>query len=241
MSSSPQHIPSTPSLPSGPIRARIFRNGQSYIPPAAGRVSAAPPLSSPSSIELSSMCPRPQSRSAIASTVGRPDTASSQKSPGSPTLRRALQEAWLLDFPPDRLLTDLQVVDRHVRLLLPNDATIVSPSSTPPPKIARDPHIPQPDPSLWVGLYVSPVFVIMGFFNSVFNLDCRNVTQRRVTRPGSRPSFISLGWIHHRARPKPWSLSFGPGSRCGERPISNVPGCKRWRHSCWKSVVVWSG
>ena len=65
-----------------------------------------------------------------------------------------MQEAWHIEFPPDRMLTDLQKVERHVRLLLPNNANIVLPSDTPPRPTAQRINIPEPDPSLWIGNYV---------------------------------------------------------------------------------------
>jgi hypothetical protein len=101
--------------------------------------------------------------------VDQLDAASSQKSPGCPTSPSALQEAWKLNFPLDQLLTDLQVVDCHVWLLLPKDAMIILPSSTPPRLTAQHVGIPEPDPLLWVGLYVSVAFIIIASVKIIFN------------------------------------------------------------------------
>jgi|ERR1700676_2976038 len=129
-----------------PIRARIFRNGQCYIPPVVKNAST-----SPSSMLSSSRDTHPAGPSNLAKQV----RTKSQTNSNTPAPSPAVQEAWHLDFPPDRLLTDLQKVDRHVRLLLPKDATIVLPSTTPPSQKARHLAVPEPDPSLWVGYYVS--------------------------------------------------------------------------------------
>lgn len=155
------HVSPAVSIPTHPIRARIFRNGRSYTPPMTlGALPAAPYEPSSSSIPVSSTRGRPQSHSTASR---RPDPIPGRKSACSRTPPSALQEAWLLDFPPARLLTDLQVVDRRVRLLLPKNATIVLPSSTVPCMTAGQFHVPQPDPSLWVGRYVSALFTIFNF------------------------------------------------------------------------------
>jgi hypothetical protein len=157
----PRHISPAVSIPTHTIRARIFRNGRSYTPPVTlDTLPAAPHQSSSSSIPVSSSRGRPQSPSTRSHL---PDPISGRTYACSRTPPSALQEAWLLDFPPGRLLTDLQVVDRRVRLLLPKNATIVLPSSTAPCMTAREFHVPQPDPSLWVGRYVSVLFIIFNF------------------------------------------------------------------------------
>jgi hypothetical protein len=116
----------TPEVPpvGRPIRARIFRNGKCYIPPGVENASAGPSFISSSSLDRHPAGP---------STLVRPVAGKCQSKSNTPDHSSAVQEAWCLDFTPDRLLTDLQKVDRHVRLLLPKDATIVLPSTTPPP------------------------------------------------------------------------------------------------------------
>ena len=67
----------------------------------------------------------------------------------------ASQEARGPTIPLQRVLTDLQVVRRRVRLLLPEDGSVVFPSASPPPaRIPPPPRIPQADPTLWMNQYV---------------------------------------------------------------------------------------
>jgi hypothetical protein len=133
---------------SRPVRARIFRDGKSYIPPAL--MQPAPAASSSTISSHSSL-----QRAPAAQNVQSPNPPYAADSPSLE--RPSLQEAWHLNFPHTRLLTDMQTVGRHVRLLLPEDGRIVYPSSTPsspPTTTAAIPAIPEPDPSSWAGQYV---------------------------------------------------------------------------------------
>lgn len=183
-------ITRTPELPPvrRPIRARIFRNGKSYIPPVVEHAPAGPSFISSSSLD---------SHPAGPSNLAPPVASKCQSNSNTPTPSSAVQEAWRLDFPPDRLLTDLQKVDRHVRLLLPKDATIVLPSTTPPRLKARHLAVPEPDPSLWVGNYVSIPSTKLSFNMHLLLI---SQTMPAVTMSVVRLSIICLGWMSHPLR-----------------------------------------
>lgn len=132
---SPTPEPANECLPPPPVRAMIFRGGQAYTPPVV--------------TPLAPVCPAPIH-------MHSPFTESLEPHSALPLPVDASQEARSPPFPLQRALTNLQVVDRRVRLLLPQDASIVFPGATPPRAHTRSPPvIPEPDPSLWIEHYVS--------------------------------------------------------------------------------------
>lgn len=73
----------------------------------------------------------------------------------SPVPRVIPKETTTPPNPLSRLLTDLQVLDRRVRLLLPDDGSIVFPGAAEVPSDSRSSiPSPQPDPTFWMNHYV---------------------------------------------------------------------------------------
>ena len=139
----------TSGTSSPPVRARIFRDGKCYIPPSLLQPATAP-LPDPPTL------PGPSVERAF--QPGRVVALDWPHAAETPPLQRpSLEEAWHLNFPHTRLLTNIQAVNRRVRLLLPEDGSIVDPSSIPHTRPAPTPAIsavPEPDPSSWAGQYV---------------------------------------------------------------------------------------
>lgn len=134
---------------SRPVRARIFRDGHSYIPPA---IMQPAPAASSSSTRLSDDGYGHRQNAHHHGSPNRPSTADRP-----PLERPSSQEACHPNFLNPCLLTDMQTVGRRVRLLLPEDGSIVYPSSmpgSPASTTAPIPAIPEPDPSSWASQYV---------------------------------------------------------------------------------------
>ena len=107
-----------------PVRAKVFRQGQTFNPPAIHRPTSP----------TSTSCEQSMHRS------------------GTPGESFRYPEA------ANRLLDQLEAVDQRVRLLLPGDASIVFPGSSPSPKRPRL-VAPNPHPELWANHYVSILFM----------------------------------------------------------------------------------
>lgn len=96
----------TSGTSSPPVRARIFRDGKCYIPPSLLQLATAP-LPDPATL------PGPSVEHAF--QPGRIVALDWPHAAETPPLQRpSLEEAWHLNFPHTRLLTNIQVVNHHV-------------------------------------------------------------------------------------------------------------------------------
>jgi hypothetical protein len=144
------------------IHPDMFHNGQLYVTPDVS-ASLSSFLAGPSSSTLP-----PSDRSFhshhpghLAAANGSPQHPTLHPPAGPSTVRTpspltvSLKEAWISNPLPDRLLTDLQAIECRIHLLLPTNGAIVLPSTMPPAKQRPRASAPDPDPSLWLGCYVS--------------------------------------------------------------------------------------
>jgi hypothetical protein len=132
-----------------PVCARIFRDGKCYIPPSLLQPAMAP-LPDPATLPGPSV-----KRTFQPGRIVALDWPHAAQTP--PLQRPSLEEAWHLNFPHTRLLTNIQAVNRRVRLLLPEDGSIVDPSANPhtrPASTSAISAVLEPDPSSWAGQYV---------------------------------------------------------------------------------------
>jgi hypothetical protein len=146
MSSAASMAPSDqgPSPQSSPVRIMIFRQGQAYTP---STIDPPPTSQLAEGDDLSHLKPsRPSSIRRSARTSAHPLPSG------------ALQEARGPTFPLRHALTEMQVVERRVRFLLPTDASIVHPGATCFPHNQTTLVVPEPDPHRWVNYYVSDSF-----------------------------------------------------------------------------------
>jgi hypothetical protein len=189
MSSAASIRPSVPapSSPASPVRILIFREGQAYTP-----YTLDPPATSHLAEGDDSNHMMPTQPAAICRSAG-PST--------HPSPSIALQEARGPTFPLQQALTELQVVERRVRLLLPTDASIVRPGAIHPATNRTPAVIPAPDPFMWVNDYVSHSFYFRLFSLPSLVYHSRTVritlkpreTPQDITRPGiPRPRFPQL-------------------------------------------------
>jgi hypothetical protein len=171
-----------PSPPASPVRIMIFRQGQAYTPST---------LDPPATSHLAEGDDKPTRPAAICRSAG-PST--------HPSPSIALQEARGPTFPLQQALTELQVVERRVRLLLPTDASIVRPGATHPPDNRTPAVIPAPDPFMWVNYYVSHSFYFRLF--SLQTLVYHSRTVRITLKSRETPQDIMPPGIPHRRFPQ---------------------------------------